>query len=73
MMMQAAVGDEENVAARDLAVEDAAYVHAGLADQVTAQLEHDLRLGQLAPRCAARASRRLAPIGARSSGFSPGK
>ena len=48
MMMQAAVGDEEHLAARNLAVDDAADVDAGLADQVAAELDDELRLRQRA-------------------------
>src|SRR5262245_2977265 len=45
-MMQATVGHQKDVATRDLAVDDAADIDAGFADEVTPQLEHDLRLWQ---------------------------
>ena len=73
MMVQAAVGDEEDLAARDLAVDDAADVDAGFADQVAAEFDDELRAGQSRRRALRRCSRRLSPIGARSSGCSPGK
>ena len=49
MMMQAAVGDEEYVAARNLAVDDRANVDARLADEIAPELDHEPRLRQLAP------------------------
>ena len=45
-MVEAAVNDEEGVAARLLAVDDSGDVYAGFADQVAAELEDDPRLGQ---------------------------
>ena len=41
VMVQAAVGDQEHLAARDLAVDDAADVDAGFADQVAAELDDE--------------------------------
>ena len=74
MVVQAAVGDEEHVAARNLAVDDAAHVDAGLADEIAAELDHDLRVRQGSSRLVRpRARAGCAPIGSRSSGFSPGK
>ena len=73
VMVQAAVGDQEHLAARDLAVDDAADVDAGLADQIAAELDHELRLRQLRMRARPACRARFAPIGARSSGCSPGK
>src|SRR4051794_27792950 len=39
MVMQAAVDDQEHLAARDLAVDDARDVDAGLADEITPELD----------------------------------
>src|SRR5688572_25560828 len=58
-MMQPAVGDQEHMTPRDLAVDDATYVDAGLADQKASELEHDVRLRERAPdRWHQRAQRR---------------
>ena len=64
MMVQSAVRDEEDVAARDLAIDDAAHVDAGLADEVAPQLDDELRLRQSRVARSARVVRRAAPIGA---------
>ena len=48
VVMQAAVRDEIRLPARDLAIDHPAHVHAGFPHEVAAQLDHDLRLGQLA-------------------------
>ena len=72
--MQAAVGDQEDLAARNLAVDDAADVDARFADQIAAEL--DRRAAPAAARARAlrdELPRGCAPIGARSSGCSPGK
>ena len=64
--MQAAVGDEKHVPARDLAVDDAADVDARLADQVAAELDDDVGHRAAARLARPTSPRRLAPIGARS-------
>src|SRR6185369_15671351 len=46
MVMQAAVGHEEYVAARNFPVDDAADVDAGRSDQIAAELDHEPRLRQ---------------------------
>ena len=74
VVVQAAVGDQEHLAARDLAIEHPADVHAGFADEVAAELDDEL--APAAARAAATAAQLRAdraPIGARSSGCSPGK
>ena len=71
--MQAAVGHEEHVAARNLPVDDAANVDAGCADEIAAELDHEPRLRQRVCAARRRDRARFAPIGARSSGSSPGK
>ena len=43
-MMQAAIGDQEDLAARFLAVDHATDIDAGLADDVAAELDRDLGL-----------------------------
>ena len=60
MVVQAAVGDQEHLAPRHLAVDDARHVDAGLADQVAAQFDDQLRLA--AVRCFA-ASTTLREVG----------
>ena len=65
MVVQPAVGDEEHLAARHLAVDDAVHVDAGLADEVAAELD-DERAPPAAAAAHARSHerrRRLAPIG----------
>ena len=73
VMVQPAIGDEEHVAARHLAVDDATYVNTGLADEIAAQLDDQLRLRQRASQRTARACAGRRRCGSRSSGFSPGK
>ena len=46
MVVQAAVGDEEDVVARDFAVDHASDIDAGFADDVAAELEHDASVAQ---------------------------
>ena len=48
MVVQAAIGDQKHLATRDFAVHDAADVDTGLADEVTAQFDDELGLGQVA-------------------------
>jgi hypothetical protein len=72
VVVQPAVGHQEHLAARDLAVDDAGDIHARLADQVAAQFDHDAGLRQVVRRTGAQRAR-LAPMGARSSRCSPGK
>src|SRR5690348_16889325 len=45
-MVQTAISDEEDVAARNLPVENSRDVDAGLADQEASELQHDLRFAQ---------------------------
>jgi len=49
-MIQPAIDDEEYLSARDLAIEDARHVNAGLADQIAAQLDHQLGFRQFGLR-----------------------
>src|SRR6185437_13535343 len=49
MMMQAAIGDQEYLAPRDLAIDHPADVDTGLADQVTSQLDRELGFRQSLP------------------------
>jgi hypothetical protein len=42
MVMETAIGDEEHVAARDLAVDHAAHVDAGGADEIAPELDDSL-------------------------------
>src|ERR1043166_2735031 len=46
MLVQAAVRDQKHLPARDLAVEHATHVNAGLADQIAAQLDDQPGFGQ---------------------------
>src|SRR5262249_37828542 len=46
VMMQAAVGHQETMTSRDLAVDDAADVDPRFADEESTELQHDLRFGQ---------------------------
>src|SRR5882724_10029084 len=46
VVVQAPVGYQEYLPPRDLAVDDAADINARFADQVAAQFDHDLGLGQ---------------------------
>src|SRR6516162_9388064 len=47
MMVESAVGDEKDVAARDLAVHDPCHVDARLANQVTTELDDQRARGEL--------------------------
>ena len=47
LMMEAAVDNEERLAARLLAVDDAGHVYAALADDVATQLDHDACVRQV--------------------------
>src|SRR5439155_24111997 len=50
MVMQATVGHKKHLAARDLAVDDAAHIKACLAHEVAAELDHEPRLRQRGAR-----------------------
>src|SRR5258706_1840748 len=47
MVVQAAIGNEENPAARKLAIDDPAYVDTRLADEIASELDDDARLRQV--------------------------
>src|SRR6185312_6793576 len=50
VMVQAAIGNQEDLAAGDLPIDHAAHIDAGFADQVTAELDGELRLRECAAR-----------------------
>ena len=70
--MQAAVDDQEGLAAGHLAIDDAAHVDAGLGDQVAAELEHQRR-ADLPRRLAGRAARVPRRSARGPAAVSPGK
>src|SRR4030095_9654934 len=52
VVVQSAVSDKENVPSRDLAVDDATDIDAGLADEVAAELDDKTGLRKRCPRAA---------------------
>lgn len=73
LVVKAAVGDEEGLAAGLLAIDDAAQVDAAVGDQPAPELEREARPGERRVGRLARMSARPAPSRSRSSARSPGK